>query len=244
MRIQTTIAVDASSTPLMSVGLFYKLIGGAVALALVTAGISTAGRWYGEELALAGHTASTEPYDIFIGQDHLRLPANTIRFEEQRATGIAERVDLYLTWPGMAGYSDDARAVFNDVKTPDKLLFLQISQSTMSRDMSGRIAPIYRHLFEGAGTPGPAGLTRHRMKETSGYGKETFFTASRPDADPYAVRCLMPETPAQSTSADCQRDVHAGNDLVVLYRFSSQLLPQWKAMDAAVLATVEARMIR
>lgn len=51
---------------------------------------------------------------------------------------------------------------------PDALIFLQISQSTMSRDMSGRVEPIYRHLFEGEAQPGPAGLTLHNMKQNSG----------------------------------------------------------------------------
>jgi hypothetical protein len=43
---------------------------------------------------------------------------------------------------------------------------------------------------------------------------------------------MMPENESQSTSADCQRDIHIGRDLSVLYRFSSRLLPQWRAMEA------------
>ncbi|MFB2551505.1 hypothetical protein [Ensifer soli] len=244
MSATPALADTSGSTPFFSGALFSRLTGIAVALTLATAGIAAAGRWYGERLALAGHSTSTETHDIFIGQDHLRLPGNVIRFAEQRATGVAERVDLYFTWPGMQGYTDDGREAFNDVSRPDRLLFVQISQSTMSRDMSGRIEPIYRHLFADAGAPTASGLRRHAMKETSGYGRETFFTADRPGQAPYAVRCLLPQAPALSTSADCQRDVHAGNDLVVLYRFSSQLLPQWKAMDDAILAYVEARIVR
>ena len=76
-----------------------------------------------------------------IGQDHIRLPANTIRFEEQRRPGRTERVDLYLTWPEMNGYSNDERIRFNDATRPESLIFLNLSQSTMSRDMSGRLAP-------------------------------------------------------------------------------------------------------
>lgn len=45
------------------------------------------------------------------------------------------------------------------------------------------------------------------------------------------LRCVLPETTAASTSADCQRDVHMGKDLIVLYRFSSRLLPQWRAIE-------------
>ncbi|WP_018325098.1 hypothetical protein [Rhizobium giardinii] len=228
--------------PLISPRFVYGLTAVVASLALLTASISVAGRWYGENLALAGHTTSTENNDIFIGQDHLRLSSNVIRFEEQRRTGAAERADLYLTWPGMQGYTDGTRTLFNNVNHPESLIFLQVSQSTMSRDMSGRLEPIYQHLFDGTALPGPAGLQRHAMKESSGYGEEVFFTADRGGDTPYAVRCILPETPATSTSADCQRDIHAGHDLVVLYRFSSQLLPHWQAIDTAVLNYVNSKL--
>lgn len=236
-------ATDEDHGPLISARFVYGLTAVVASLALLTAGISVAGRWYGENLALAGHTTSTENNDIFIGLDHLRLPSNVIRFEEQRVTGVAERADLYLTWPGMQGYTDNTRTLFNDVNHPGKLIFLDISQSTMSRDMSGRLEPIYQHLFDGTALPGPAGLQRHAMKESSGYGQEVFFTADRGGDTPYTVRCILPATPAASTSADCQRDIHAGRDLVVLYRFSSQLLPQWQAIDTAVLNYVNSKIV-
>lgn len=220
--------------PLISSRFVYGLTAAVVGLAALTATISLAGRWYGDRLALAGHTTSIEASHIFIGQDHLRLPFNVLRFEDQRMTGVAERADLYLTWPGLEGYTDETRNLFNDVNRSDALLFLEVSQSTMSRDMSGRLEPIYQHLFDGNAVPGPAGLSRHATKENSGYGDEVFFTAQRAGDTPYVVRCLMPATPTLATSADCQRDIHAGRDLVVLYRFSSQLLPQWQAIDAAV----------
>ena len=237
-------AATDDHAPLVSTRFLYGLTAIVVLLAALTASISLAGRWYGENLALAGHTASTLANDIFIGQDHLRLPSNVIRFEEQRVTGVAERVDLYLTWPGLQGYADETRSLFNNVNQPGALLFLDISQSTMSRDMSGRVEPIYRHLLEGEARPGPAGLVRHRMKENSGYGQEVFFTAERTGDTPYVVRCILPATTALSTSADCQRDIHAGGDLVVLYRFSSQLLPQWQAIDSAVERYVADNLIK
>jgi hypothetical protein len=236
-------ANNEGHAPLISARFVYTLTAIVVGLAVLTATISLAGRWYGKNLALAGHTTNTEPTDIFIGQDHLRFSSNFIRFEQQRVTGRAERVDLYLTWPGLQGYTDETRALFNDVNQPESLLFLDISQSTMSRDMSGRIEPIYQHLFNGTMLPGPAGLVRHEMKQNSGYGQEVFFTANREGDTPYAVRCMMPATPALSTSADCQRDIHIGRDLVVLYRFSSQLLPQWQAIDTAVATFLNNKLI-
>lgn len=227
--------------PLLSPGFVYRVMAAVAVLAALTAAISFAGRWFGENLALAGHTASNELFDIFIGQDHLRLPANMIRFEAQRATSIVERVDLYLTWPGLEGYSARSRALFNNVDAPESLLFLQISQSTMSRDMSGRLGPIYSQVFDGAPAAGPGGLTEHAVKPTSSYAGEVFFTAETSTQAPYVVRCLGPQS--ISTSADCQRDIHAGKDLAVLYRFSNKLLPQWREIDQAITAFVKNRLV-
>jgi len=220
--------------PLISNRFLTRLTIGVAMLAGLTVAISVGGRMLGERIALAGHTESTEPVDIVIGQDQIRLPANTIRFEEQRLTGRAEHIDLYLTWPEMSGYSREERTRFNDATRPEGLIFLNLSQSTMSRDMSGRLEPIYSHLFDDRPEPGPDGLTLQRLKANSGYGDEVFFTGILPDGSDYAVRCMMPETESQSTSADCQRDIHIGRDLSVLYRFSSRLLPQWRAMEARV----------
>ena len=220
--------------PLISNRFLTRLTVGVAVLAGLTLAISVAGRMLGERIALAGHTEKTDAIDIVIGQDQIRLPANTIRFEEQRRTGRAERVDLYLTWPEMNGYSNGERARFNDAGRPESLIFLNLSQSTMSRDMSGRLGPIYSHLFDDRPEPGPAGLTRQPLRDNSGYGGEVFFTGILPDGSDYAVRCMIPADEAQSTSADCQRDIHIGRDLSVLYRFSSRLLPQWQAMEARV----------
>ena len=220
--------------PLVSNRLLTRLIVAVAVLASLTVAISVAGRMLGEHIALAGHTENSDPVDIVIGQDQIRLPANTIRFEEQRQTGRAERIDLYLTWPEMRGYSNAQRGRFNDASRPESLIFLNLSQSTMSKDMSGRLGPIYSHLFDDRPEPGPAGLTLQRLRENSGYGDEVFFTGIFPDGSDYAVRCMMPADETQSTSADCQRDIHIGRDLSVLYRFSSRLLPQWQAMEARV----------
>ncbi|WP_234823023.1 hypothetical protein [Ensifer adhaerens] len=229
--------------PLLSPRFVYRVTAVVVLLAGLTAAIAFAGRWFGENLALAGHTASSELFDIFIGQDHLRLPANVIRFEAQRATSIVERVDIYLTWPGLEGYSDENRALFNDVDAPENLIFLQISQSTMSRDMSGRLEPIYKQVFDGAPADGPNGLTMHATKTASSYAGEVFYTAERAGQAPYVVRCLKAGTQTISTSADCQRDIHVGKDLVVLYRFTEKLLPQGREIDDAIAAFIKSRIV-
>ncbi|MCM2474863.1 hypothetical protein HGO38_15385 [Rhizobium sp. CG5] len=211
-------------------------------LALLSGGISIAGHWFGERLSLAGHSVSSDIYTVSIGQDRLRLTANTIRFEGQRHDGPAQRVDLYLLWPEMTGYHQEYRRRFDDISLSDTLLFLQISQSTMSRDMSGRIEPIYSKLFSGPPEQGPYGLTLHRLRSETGYENEVLLTAPRLGQPDYAVRCILPKPGTPASSGDCQRDIHVGRDLSVLYRFSSSLLADWDRIDDAVRSYMESRI--
>ncbi|ABR59894.1 hypothetical protein [Sinorhizobium medicae] len=229
--------------PLLPSRFAYKAVAVVAIFAALTTTLSLSGRWFGRYLAQAGHTSSREIYDIFIGQDHLRLPANVIRLESQRTTRIAERVDLYLTWPGLEGYSKETRSLFDDVSRPESLIFLQIAQSTMSRDMSGRFDPVYRHILQDTPVAASGGLTKYEAKPDSSYAGEVFFTAERAGRRPYVLRCVLPELPAASTSADCQRDVHLGKDLTVLYRFSSRLLPQWHAIENSIESYITAHLL-
>ena len=239
-------APDATTEemPLISNRFLYRLTVIVALLAALTLAVSIGGRWFGERIALAGHTDSTEEFLIQIGQDKLRLPANMIRFRDQRRNGVTERVDIYFTWPEQQGYSSALRARFDDIAQSSNLIFLQISQSTMSRDMSGRLEPIYSKLFDGDPQPAKFGLTIHRLRSDSGYGKEIILSAQRPDSPDYVVRCLLPGAGEQPTSGDCQLDIHIGQDLTVLYRFSSVLLKDWQHIDAAVRLFVESRLAK
>lgn len=211
-------------------------------LVVLTAAISLAGRWLGARIASGGNTTSTEIHTIVIGQDRLDIPANSIRLPEARRNGATERLDLYLTWPELAGYSEANAALFTSTDTPGHLIFMQLTQRTMSRDMSGRLDPIYRSLFEGDAVDFGAGLTLNRFRHNSGYSGEVMLTASLSGAERYAVRCTLPVAIEAATDADCQRDIAIGNDLSVLYRFSSTLLPQWRALDIAVRDYIEGRL--
>jgi hypothetical protein len=120
------------------------------AMALLTGATVIGGKWLGTRIRLGGNTESREAYTVEIGKDRLTLPANMIRFETQRRNGPAERLDLYLLWPEMEGFSAASSDRFNDLDKSRGLIFVQISQSVMSKDMSGRVEPIYSRYFEGA----------------------------------------------------------------------------------------------
>ncbi len=229
--------------PLLSTRFLVRVTATIAVLALLTVAISIAGRWFGRHISLAGNTENTDGIILTIGRDTIGLPANTIRFPSERHDGAAERVDLYLTWPEMQGYSKETRQRFDDIAQSSGLIFLQITQGTMSRDMSGRLEPIYSHLMDGAAEPFSHGLTLHRLRADAGYNGEILLTASREGAADYVVRCVLPSSAEVATSGDCQRDIKVGKDLSVLYRFSSRHLADWDHIDAAIRTFVETRLV-
>ena len=206
------------------------------ALALLSVAISVGGKWLGRSIAMAGYTDDATVRRIVMGNNLISVPANFIRFDQARRDGIASRLDLYLRYPEMDGYSMAARDDFNHATTR-KIIFLSFEPRMMSRDMSGRFAPIYSALIEKPGTPGPGGTTVYAFTEKSGYLNEVLAVAERPGKDPFVARCLSGSS-AEESLAPCERDIQVGDDLSLTYRFPRELLANWPALDAAIAAKV------
>jgi hypothetical protein len=204
------------------------------ALALLSVAISVGGKWLGRSIALAGHTDDTTVREIVIGNNVVTVPSNAIRFERDRHDGVAQRLDLYLHWPDMRGYSAALRDDFNSVGGSRRIIFLSIEEQMMSRDMSGRFGPIYSLLIQPDGKAGPAGLTFFDFTATSGYMNEVLAVAERPGADLFVARCLTGPS-AEESLAPCERDVLVGDELSLTYRFPAELLEHWLALDQAVV---------
>ncbi|TPI44007.1 hypothetical protein FJ414_04170 [Mesorhizobium sp. B3-1-6] len=206
------------------------------ALALLSVAISVGGKWLGRSIAMAGYTDDMTVRQIVMGNNLISVPANFIRFDQARRDGIASRLDLYLRYPEMDGYSTAARDDFNHATTR-KIIFLSFEPRMMSRDMSGRFAPIYSALVEKPGTPGPGGTTVYAFTEKSGCLNEVLAVAERPGKDPFVARCLSGPS-AEESLAPCERDIQVGDDLSLTYRFPRELLANWPALDAAIAAKV------
>lgn len=204
-------------------------------LALLSVAISLGGKWFGRSIAMAGYTDDTTIHEVVIGNNVVAVPANFIRFEQGRRDGIASRLDLYLRYPEMDGYSAAARDDFNHTGTRRDIIFLSFEQQMMSRDMSGRFAPIYSALIVQPGTPGPGGTTLFGFTEKSGYLNEVLAVAKRPGKDPFVARCLSGPSAAESL-APCERDIQLGDNLSLTYRFPREFLGDWQSLDKAITA--------
>lgn len=201
------------------------------ALMLLSGAISLGGRWAGRTIALAGHSDDTTLHEIVIGNDVLNVPANMIRFEASRRNGVAARLDLYMRWPQMDGYSHAARDAFNHTDGDKSILFVALEPRNMSRDMSGRYEPIYRKLIDTSGRPGPGGLRVHRFSKNSGYVDEVLVVEDTTSPEPFVMRCLAGAA-ARESLAPCERDIHVADGLSLIYRIPARLAGEWQQIEA------------
>ncbi|UVK36779.1 hypothetical protein LHFGNBLO_003739 [Mesorhizobium sp. AR10] len=211
-------------------------------LALLSVAISLGGKWFGRSIAMAGYTDDTTIHEVVIGNNVIAVPANVIRFVQARRDGIASRLDLYLRYPQMDGYSKAARDDFNHTGSARNIVFLSFEPQMMSRDMSGRFAPIYSAMIVQPGMPGPGGTTLYGFTEKSGYLNEMLAVAKRPGKDPFVARCLSGPS-AEESLAPCERDILVGDSLTLTYRFPKSFLSDWQALDAAI-ATETAHFLK
>lgn len=229
------ISIGDSGPLTVRTGFARKLFHVFAALALLSLAISLAGRWAGQTILMGGHSDDPTSREIVIGNDVLTVPANMIRFESARRDGAAGRLDLYVRWPQMDGYSIGASDAFNHVDGDRSILFVSLEPRMMSRDMSSRFDPIYRLLVEGEARPGPGGLAIHRFSPESGYVDEVLAVAGRSGEEPFVMRCLAGQA-AKESLAPCERDIHVGKDLSLVYRLPPALAGEWRAVEAAVRA--------
>jgi hypothetical protein len=228
------VTADGPEIRTVDSSLMFKVFCAFTLLALLSAAISAGGKWFGRSIAMAGHTDDGTLHEIVIGNDVLAVPENAIRFERARRDGIASRLDLYLRWPEMSGYSTAARDDFNHAGGSKRIIFVSFEERMMSRDMSGRFAPIYSSMIVKPGAPGPGGVMLYGFTEISGYLNEVLAVAERPGDHPFVARCLSGPS-AEESLAPCERDVQVGENLSLSYRFPKELLADWQALEAAVL---------
>jgi hypothetical protein len=190
-------------------------------------------RVIGSRILLGGHSDRVTPHEIVIGNDVIVVPENMIRLPEQRRGGEAQRLDLYLSWPRLAGFNADEAVLFNGTKGTPSLLFISLEERVMSRDMAGRYEPIYKFLTEGKGTDGPLSLTRYKLQAKAGYLNEVLYVSPEQDnGRRFVARCIEDST--EHLIAPCERDIQVGTNLSAVVRFPAALLEDWRALDSSI----------
>lgn len=218
-----------------------RLVKALLLLAAFSVVVALAGRHYGGQIRLGGNTASTRTHEIVIANAVFHVPENLIRFKDQRVGGVTQRLDLFALWPDMSGYTVASREMFEAREgIRPAVIFLTLEPQQMSRDMSGRLEPIYRQLVEAApDAEAVPGLAPHRFKaEHAIFSNEILHVETAGGAAPFVARCITGDE-ARAALAPCERDLLLASDGVsIKYRFPAHLLADHAALDAAVMRLV------
>lgn len=171
-----------------------------------------------------------------IGDTRLAVASDLIRFPAARQDGPIDRLDLLFAWPELSAADEMAAATLRAAGEIDPLIFVTVSAQTGGLDSTERLDMVYSRVFSDNAWAGPAGLVGVALSAEAGYaGEELFF---EPEGEsPFVVRCLASNDAAIAET--CMREVNAGSGLLVLYRFDKSLLPEWRALEAAIRARIE-----
>lgn len=214
-------------TPANNTKRIWIAIGAAVIVAIAL--FFSVNAWLSHQMNQTEFTTGTQQLEIVIGNDVVRVPANYIRFEYQRASATADQLDLVYLFPEMVAYSESKKSQFNATGNDSRLIHISLRKRKLSLDMSNRLQPIYAQLFEGQATQGPDNLTLQPLRAGSGYDGE-ILAIGQMNQKNWVARC---QTPQSNMRPVCIRDVFIGRELSALYSFPLHMLKDWRQIDLA-----------
>lgn len=185
---------------------------------------------------------STRPVAISIAGETLTIPANRIRFADQRRGGALDRVDLAVLWPGLDGRTAETRAAFAGTDPAPAapasatVLHIAIERRAVELDSAARLASVYVRFFapgepDAATAPPVDGLIVRRFVAGSPYADETLYF--EPGAvHPFVARCF-PRASGDARNL-CLTEIALGRGLVAAIRFPPALLADWKSLATAL----------
>jgi len=109
----------------ISASILRKVFITAVTLLITALAMFASAHFFGNNLSRAGHSSSTAQLEIVVGNEYLKIPANKIRFYNQRHSGAHQKLDLYIHWPSLSGYQDDLSNDFNNATENKNLVFIE-----------------------------------------------------------------------------------------------------------------------
>ncbi len=222
---------DEPRPPMISDGASHLVMFVSACLLIFAALLFGLAHLVGDGISRAGHSESETLQEVVIGNDVLNVPSNAIRYSTQRNSSAQTRLEVYLHWPSLSGYTEALREEFNNSGETTNLIFLTIERRTMSNDMSGRIQPIYAKFFEGGYENGGQGLIRQPLSAEGGYiDEDLYYEAVSPY--PFAARCVREDS--KTSTPFCLRDIHVGQELMLTYRFHKKFLVDWMALEQGV----------
>lgn len=210
----------------------------AVALCIaVSVGAIFAARFIVSDEQPSGFTASKDLIARRLDGGKFQIPANMLRFANERVAGPASDINLALLWPGFAGYSPKNHTSFVTQSDRNPLLFITLTSNITVVTSSRLLDRSYIHDFIGPTLKGQAGLVGKKLNPQSGYESETvWYDPLNPN--PFTTRCYTPENEAIVRGINCMRTIALSGAITATYRFPESLLPYWRELDSQLVANL------
>ncbi|TYC65364.1 hypothetical protein FMN63_23405 [Stappia sp. BW2] len=180
-----------------------------------------------------------QPVHFAIGPTRFELPLNLIAtaFQKRQALGgDAEFATLRLNLDWSPGKSDDGDKGW---KYPAKIQ-VDLESNPGRESLRARLDPFYRRLARGGEKRGPAGLKVLTLSARR--APATDIIAYDPTVqNGFIVRCRKDSS---SGKARCHRAIVFASGLELRYSFDQSLLPDWRRLDADVVASIEGYQIK
>ena len=184
--------------------------------------------------ALGGFSSNTEPTTIEIAHTRLFVPRNIIRFRDQRESPALSKLDLFVKWPTMKGFTSENAATFQDTNKTTELIFITLEAGKPLHPAQQKLKELYRRFFTNSPWRGPAGLIGNALDSSSGYLSEDVLYAQHDD-ELFLTRCLQEgKGLTNNLQLTCIYEFTFEDGINVYIRFHRSLLADWQALDERV----------
>jgi hypothetical protein len=184
-------------------------------------------------------TISEEKIRMTIGERVFAIPANYTIYPKDRRNGEKDRVDIYLVWPTMNGYSPARRAEFVENTPRSRRIDVTIGERRSVFSEEQRLESLYLpHVIDKTGQPDNYQLTRFTFKEgrtnapTNGYNNKDLFVGTADDGSTLVLFCY--QKVFNEIPPECWRELELSENVSIKYTFKREYLPEWKEIDTQV----------
>ena len=191
-------------------------------------------RSYTNPETLGGFSSDTSSANITIANTHLFVPKNMIRFKDQRKSHDLSKLDLFIQWPSMKGFTKEDTATFQNINGTSKLIFITLEVGEPLNPAQQKLDGLYRRYFSKSPWSGPAGLIGNELNSSSGYLSEDVLYAKHSD-ELFLTRCLQE---GKGTPNDllptCIYEFTFEDGINAYVRFHRSHLAEWQILDERV----------
>ncbi|MEP3628845.1 MAG: hypothetical protein ABJN04_02480 [Hyphomicrobiales bacterium] len=211
-----------------------KIIFGILFVLIFLCVIFIALRFYTNPETLGGFSSDTSSTNITIADTRLYVPKNMIRFKEQRTSPALSKLDLFIQWPSMKGFTKDDAATFQNINGTSNLVFVTLEVGEPLNSAEQKLNGLYRRYFSKSPWRGPAGLIGNELDRSSGYLSEDVLYAKHGD-DIFLTRCMQKgKSGTYNLQPTCIYEFTFEDGINVYVRFHHSHLAEWQVLDERV----------